>query len=263
MIRVAAVGDIHYDRKSRDTLKEEFSHLSERADLLLLAGDLTQAGYVEEAEALARDLVSARVPIFAVLGNHDFHQNQEKEIQAMFHGYGIKVLEGETAVVEVGGARVGIAGIKGFGGGFSGACVTEFGEPETKAFALHARRQADLLQTCLHSLDVELKIALMHYSPIEATLVGEKREIYPFLGSYLLAEAIDENAADAVFHGHAHLGTEKGATPAGVPVRNVALPVIRHAYHVYTFSPSRRAFRDKSMELNAGAPVQSKTAPVR
>jgi Icc-related predicted phosphoesterase len=138
---------------------------------------------------------------------------------------------------------VGVAGIKGFGGGFFGACVTEFGEPETRNFAHHARVQAEILKENLLALDTEYRFALTHFAPVDGTLLGEKREIYPFLGSYLLAEAIDSAHVDAAFHGHAHHGVERGMTPGGVPVRNVALNVIRHAYNVYTFEHKATALK--------------------
>jgi Icc-related predicted phosphoesterase len=239
VIRVAAVGDVHYDRAGRDRLRQAFQDLGSRADLLLLAGDLTQAGTVEEAEALGHDLRGTPVPMFAVLGNHDYHAGQEGEIAAALRSAGVVPLDGVSAWLEVRGRRVGVTGLKGFGGGFGGACCTEFGEPETKAFARHAKEQAERLRTSLAALDSEYRFVLVHYSPIDGTLLGERREIYPFLGSYLLAEAIDREGADGVFHGHAHFGTERGHTPGGVPVRNVAQPVIRHAYNVYTFEKHR------------------------
>ncbi|MCM2323694.1 MAG: metallophosphoesterase [Oligoflexia bacterium] len=250
MIRVAAVGDLHYDRRSRPELKRYFSTLSARADLLLIAGDLTQSGSVEEARALAADLEGVSAPVILVLGNHDFHQNQDREILELFRRRGIKALEGDSLVLELHGIRVGVVGLKGFGGGFFGACITDFGEPETKQFARHARVQADLLCEKLQALDTEFKFALLHFSPIEGTLLGEKREIYPFLGSYLLAEALDAAGADAAFHGHAHHGVERGATPGGIPVRNVALTVIRHAYNVYSFDMPRRT-QERPRELHA------------
>jgi Icc-related predicted phosphoesterase len=235
VIRVAAVGDIHYDRHPRRDLRAHFAALSERADLLLIAGDLTQAGTPEEAAALISDLREVRIPIATVLGNHDFHSDLQEEITDMLREIGVTVLEGQNAVFEVRGMSVGVAGIKGFGGGFFGACVTEFGEPETRSFAHHARVQAEILKENLLALDTEYRFALTHFAPVDGTLLGEKREIYPFLGSYLLAEAIDSAHVDAAFHGHAHHGVERGMTPGGVPVRNVALNVIRHAYNVYTF----------------------------
>lgn len=235
MIRIAAVGDVHYDRNSRERLRRHFKAISERADLLLIAGDLTQSGALEEAQALANDLEHASVPVVSVLGNHDFHQNRQNEIMGVLTKVGVYGLEGTACTFMIKGQSVGVMGLKGFGGGFSGGCVTEFGEPEMKAFAHHCRVQAEILRNGLESLDTEYKFALLHFSPVEGTLVGEKREIYPFLGSYLLAEAIDAVGVDAVFHGHAHYGLEKSWTPGGIPVRNVAQMVIRHAYKVYTF----------------------------
>lgn len=235
MIRVAAVGDVHYDRKSRNRLRNHFHALSEQADLLLIAGDLTQSGALEEAEALVYDLSEVSVPIVTVLGNHDFHQNKQTEILALLRNIGVQALEGGTATFTIRDKTVGIMGLKGFGGGFFGACITEFGEPEMKAFAHHCRIQADVLRVGLQNLKTDYKFALLHFSPVEGTLLGEKKEIYPFLGSYLLAEAIDSAAVDGVFHGHAHFGSERSSTPGGVPVRNVAQMVIRHAYKIYIF----------------------------
>jgi Icc-related predicted phosphoesterase len=127
---------------------------------------------------------------------------------------------------------VAVAGVKGFCGGFVGA-ASEFGEPEMKAFAALARISAAALERALDSVEADLKIALVHYSPIEATLVGERPEVWPFLGSYLLAEAVDRAGADICIHGHAHGGSERGVTPGGVPVRNVAQAVIKKAYALY------------------------------
>jgi Icc-related predicted phosphoesterase len=235
VIRIAAVGDVHYDRNSRKRLLPYFETLSEKADLLLIAGDLTQSGAVEEAEALAHDLSFANVPVISVLGNHDYHQNRQDDIMEVLESAGVTALEGDSTTLNVHGQSVGIVGLKGFGGGFAGACVTEFGEPEMKAFAHHSRVQAEILRQGLESLKTDYKFALLHFSPVEGTLIGEKKEIFPFLGSYLLAEAIDSAKADAAFHGHAHMGVEKSSTQGGIPVRNVAQMVIRHAYKVYTF----------------------------
>jgi Icc-related predicted phosphoesterase len=235
MIRIAAVGDVHYDRVSRNRLRAHFLSLAGRADLLLIAGDLTQSGSREEAEAVVHDLEGLPVPVVAVLGNHDYNLHQEETIRQLLRSSGVYVLEGSSVTFEIGGTSVGIAGLKGFGGGFFGACVTDFGENEVKAFARHARLQAEILRRELHQLRTEYRFVLLHFSPIEGTLLGERKEIYPFLGSYLLAEAIDDVGADGAFHGHAHFGTEKGETPGGIPVRNVAQPVIRHAYNINSF----------------------------
>ena len=236
MIRVAAAADVHFGLDSAGTLRPRLEHLPERADLLLLAGDLTRCGEPSEAAVLAAELEGLPLPVVGVLGNHDYHADAADQVTGVLEAAGVTVLEGGTTVVEAGGARIGVAGTKGFGGGFVGACGSEFGEPEMKAFMAHTRGLAERLTRCLDDLEgTDLRLALLHYSPVEATLVGERLEIYPFLGSYLLAEAVDTGGADLVLHGHAHRGTEHGVTPGGVPVRNVAQPVLRHAYHVYCF----------------------------
>jgi Icc-related predicted phosphoesterase len=173
--------------------------------------------------------------VVAILGNHDYHRNKESDIRAVLTDVGVTMLEGNTVTFNVRGHSVGIAGVKGFGGGFGSGFCPEFGEPETKAFALAGKRQAQIIRDLLRSLNTDYKFALLHYAPVEHTLLGERREIYPFLGSYLLGEAIDQAGANAVFHGHAHYGTERGNTHGGIPVRNVAQMVIKHAYHVYSF----------------------------
>jgi Icc-related predicted phosphoesterase len=254
VIRIAAVGDVHYDRSSRNRLRHYFEALEGKADLLFLAGDLTQAGTLEEARALAADLAAAPIPVISVLGNHDYHSNQTDQIRKTLTDARVTLLEGQSAEFEINGATVGVMGLKGFGGGFGGACCTEFGEPETKAFARHAKAQADLLREGLAALQTDFRFVLLHYAPIDSTLLGEKRELYPFLGSYLLAQAIDEVGADCVFHGHAHYGTERGNTPGGVPVRNVAMMVIRHAYNIYNFErPHEWAASPTSAVTGTGA----------
>lgn len=240
MIRVAAVGDIHMGRDSAGMLRPHFERLGDHADMLLLAGDLTRFGEQDEAAVLVDELEGIAVPVVAILGNHDFHADQEEIIEKMLRDAGVTVLGGTTTELEVDGVSVGIAGSKGFGGGFAGASGSEFGEREMKAFMHHTREISAELNGCLEGLRTDLRIALLHYSPIEDTLQGERLEIYPFLGSYLLAEAIDEAGADLVIHGHAHRGREKGTTPAGIQVRNVAQPVIRHAYAVYCFEDGHR-----------------------
>lgn len=236
MIRIAAVGDLHYDRRSSGKITQHFPHLNGTADLLLLAGDLTQIGSVEEISVLADDLAESPIPVVAVFGNHDYHSNQEEKLSEILTRVGVTVLEKSAVTIDINGSSVGVMGLKGFGGGFMGACASDFGEREMKEFIRFTKAQADALRKGLDDLNTDYRIALTHYSPIENTLLGEKREIYPFLGSYLLAEAIDEGGADIAFHGHAHHGVEKGVTPGGIPVRNVALPVIRHAFNVYALN---------------------------
>ena len=235
-IRVAAVGDVHVGRDTRAFPDGRLDQLHDQADVLLLAGDLTQHGYAHEAGVLAGELLGLRLPVVAVLGNHDYHQGDESRIRAELERAKVIVLEGQSTVLHVSGMEIGIAGAKGFGGGFSGACGSDFGEDEMKAFMRHSRARADALYAALEGVRCDVKIALTHYAPTKHTLLGERLEIYPFLGSYYLAEAIDRTGCTAAFHGHAHAGTERGITPGGVPVRNVARPVIKHAYKVYTLS---------------------------
>lgn len=233
MIKIAATADVHFGRDSAGTLRPHLEHLSERADIFLIAGDLTRCGEPEEAKVLASELEGVDVPTVAVLGNHDYHSDHSDEIKDIMQSCGVRVLEGEHHVFEQDGHRVAVVGAKGFGGGFAGACGSDFGEPEMKAFIRHTKDIAERIETLLRQDEADTRIALLHYSPVEETLRGERLEIYPFLGSYLLAEAIDHAGADFVLHGHAHNGTEIGMTPGGVPVRNVAQSVIRYAYGVY------------------------------
>jgi len=238
VIRVAAVGDVHVGRDSRGRLAPAFETVDDHADLLLLAGDLTQVGTEDEAAILADELRGVSVPIVAVLGNHDLHSDQTERVVSAIEAAGVQVLEGEAATFKFDGSTVGIAGAKGFGGGFAGACASDFGEPEMKEFIRHTLERADRVEEALDDVgDADVRIALLHYAPVKDTLLGEKLEIYPFLGSYLLGEAVDRAGADLVVHGHAHHGTEKGLTPGGIRVRNVAHPVIGRPYNVYCLGP--------------------------
>jgi Icc-related predicted phosphoesterase len=234
VIRIAATADLHAGLDSLGKIRPRYEDLGERADILLLAGDITRRGTEEEGKVLAEELRGLPVPAVAVLGNHDYHSGQQDQIRRLLEDAGVYVLEGEAVTLDVRGKRLGIAGTKGFGGGFPGASASEFGEDEMKAFVGHTRAVAERLEKALRGLDADVRVALLHYSPVEATLSGERLEIYPFLGSYLLAEAIDRAGADLVLHGHAHRGSEKGVTPGGIHVRNVAETVIGHAYNVYT-----------------------------
>ena len=234
MIRVAAVGDIHLGLDSAGRYRPHLENLAERADLFVLAGDLTKRGTAAEADVLVDEIGDLGVPTFAVLGNHDFESDAEDKLVDRLNDGGVQVLEGDAVTCEVDGVTVGIAGAKGFGGGFPGACGSEFGEPEMKAFMRHSAVAANRLEAALRKVeDADVRVAVMHYAPVESTLEGERREIYPFLGCYLLAEAVDRVGADLAVHGHAHAGARAGATPGGVPVRNVAQPVIRTAYKLF------------------------------
>lgn len=234
MIRVAAVGDVHYDRNSRGRLSRHWKDLEGKASALLIAGDLTQVGHEDEVSALAADLAECPVPVIAVLGNHDYHMDQVDNLKRLLYEARVQVLDHSSTTFECAGKTVGVFGLKGFGGGFIGASCSDFGEQEIKTFIHTTKNAARDLLVGLHALQTDYKIALMHYSPTAETLLGEKKEIYPFLGSYLLAEALDAGGANVCFHGHAHKGIEHGATPGGIPVRNVALPVIGQAFKIYS-----------------------------
>ena len=238
MIRIAAVGDIHFGEDSAGTLRPYLGDLGERADVLLIAGDLTRRGLPEEAKIVADELADLPVPVVTVLGNHDLHSDCGPELRAALTDVGVRVLDGETEVISCEGGRLGIAGVKGFGVGFAGGSCSDFGEPITRQYFAHARDEACRLEQLLTDLDgmVDARVALMHYAPVEDTLVGEPPVIWAFLGSYLLGEAVDRGGADLAVHGHAHRGSEKGRTPGGIAVRNVAQPVISSAYHLYTLN---------------------------
>ena len=240
MIRVAAIADVHFSEDSRGRLRDHWRHLQEAADVLLIGGDLTTHGERDQARVLAEELAVVGVPVVIVLGNHDYHSDDEDGVREELERAGAIVLEGESTTLKINGVTLGVAGAKGFGGGFAGACGSAFGEREMKAFVHHTERIAARLHDELNNLRADYRVALLHYSPVKETLAGERLEIYPFLGSYLLAEAIDEAGADLAIHGHAHLGHEKGVTARGVPVRNVALPVLRRAYAVYNLDKHNR-----------------------
>ena len=243
MIRVAAVGDLHYGSRSKPLFQEAYAALIQEADLLLVAGDLTRTGRIEEIESFLEDIRYCRLPIVAVLGNHEYQSGHDRKIVDHLQSAGVEVLEGRGVRLELRGVKLGVAGIKGFGGGFAGACGSEFGEPEMKAFAAHSRAQGRRLHEALEGLerlDCDSVIALTHFSPVEGTLFGERREIFPFLGSDHLAEPLDTFRVDLAIHGHAHRGREQGFTSGGVPVRNVAYPVIRVPYRVYSLEPRTR-----------------------
>jgi Icc-related predicted phosphoesterase len=242
LIRVAAVGDLHFGLDSAGSYKPLVEALPGCADVLLVAGDLSQHGAPEEFRVLAEELAGLRVPVVTVFGNHDYHLHAEDENRRILEEAGVVVLEGESYVLDLPAGRLGVAGIKGFCGGYAGACGAEFGEPEMKDFIGKTKRDADALAVALDSIAAcDVRVAMTHYSPIKGTLVGEKLEIYPFLGSYLLGEVIDDAKVDLAVHGHAHKGTERGVTPGGIAVRNVAMPVIRTGYHVFTFGPEAEA----------------------
>ena len=241
MIRIAAVGDVHVGEDSDQRFEPWIERVCAEADVLLLAGDLTRSGAPSEAARLAEELARISIPIVTVLGNHDYQAEKEEEIGKILTDVGVTVLEGDGVVLPIGEKKLGIAGTKGFGGGFLGACGSDFGEPEMKTFVRLTKRLASALEEQLRALEADARVALLHYSPIAETLGDERLEIFPFLGSYLLAQAVDASGADLVLHGHAHKGREAGVTPGGIPVRNVARSVIKRPYKIYRLGESPRA----------------------
>lgn len=233
-IRIAAVADLHYGKQSQGTLQALFSQISERADVLVLPGDLTDYGLAEEARVLVRDLTACvKVPIVAVLGNHDFESDQAQEIAHILTEAGVHVLDGDS--VEVLG--VGFAGVKGFAGGFGRGTLGPWGERAIKVFVQESVNEALKLESALARLKTRHRIAVLHYAPVQATVEGEPLEIYPWLGSSRLEEPLTRYQVSAVVHGHAHKGAAEGRTTTGIPVYNVAIQVLRARY------PDQPAFR--------------------
>ncbi|OHV39989.1 MULTISPECIES: metallophosphoesterase family protein [Pseudofrankia] len=239
MVRIAAVGDLHVTTGAAARLRPLYQRAADVADVLLLAGDLTEDGDTDSAAEVCDLFGGLDLPVIAILGNHDYDRGEEAMFTEMLTAAGVTVLEGSSTVVDTAGGQVGIAGVKGFPGGFTGCAAAAHGEQEMKIFARLAETAGGALRDALERLDVDLRVVLTHYAPIRETLVGEPLELYPFLGSHLLGAAIDgEPAPDRrpvalALHGHAHYGTEVGATPAGTPVRNVAAPVIGAPFAVY------------------------------
>lgn len=227
--RIAAVGDIHVRETDKGKWTSYFKAVSEKADILLLCGDLTDTGHLNEAEILAEELKVCSIPIVGVLGNHDYERDQQKTIKKMMEKEGVHMLDGESVVI----GGIGYAGVKGFGGGFDKYMLSMFGEQGLKQFVQEAVDDALRLDRALAHLDSEYtdlkKIVITHYAPIKATVIGEPEEIFPFLGSSRLVEPINRRQVLATFHGHAHVGTLEGTTSAGVKVFNVAKPILQKA----------------------------------
>jgi len=217
-----------------------FSQVSAHADILALCGDLTDRGDPEEARQMAKALGSVTVPIVAVLGNHDYECGKVSEITRILCDAGVRVLDGDAQEV----LGVGFAGVKGFAGGFGRGALGPWGEPLIKQFVREAVDEALKLETALSRLRTARKVALLHYAPIAATVEGEPREIYPYLGSSRLEEPLGRYPVDVVFHGHAHHGAPQGRTMGDVPVYNVSMMLLQRTY------PDRPAFR--VVELQVG-----------
>jgi Icc-related predicted phosphoesterase len=222
-MRIAATADLHFNPHSYATLQDQFERVRNDADMLVLAGDLTNYGQAAEMEPLLNVLVRLRIPTIVVLGNHDYESGKEEELCRMIVSAGIKLLDG-TAYERDG---VGFAGTKGFVGGFGRGMLTAFGEREIKQFVQASIDEALKLERAMSQLRARKRVVVLHYSPIAETVQGEATEIFPFLGTSRLAEVIDRHGADLVVHGHAHHGKTDGRTPAGVAVHNVAISLLQ------------------------------------
>ena len=222
-MRIAATADLHFISPRYSAIQEQLAQVRDQADLLVLAGDLTNYGKPAEMEELLKSLGRSRIPIVAVLGNHDYESGSQSILTRMLTDEGINVLDG-TAYERDG---VGFAGTKGFPGGFGRGALTAFGEPEVKAFVQAAIDEATKLERAMSQLRTEKRVVVLHYAPVAETVQGESPEIFPYLGSSRLAEVIDRHGADMVLHGHAHHGSLDGKTTAGIRVHNVALPILQ------------------------------------
>ena len=226
-VRVAAIGDVHCTKTSQGALQPLFQQINENADILLLCGDLTDYGLPEEAQVLAKELTtSLKIPVVAVLGNHDFESDQVQEVQRILGDVGVRVLDGEGCELH----GIGFAGVKGFAGGFGQRALEPWGEGSIKRFVHEAIDEALKLEKALSRLQTAQRIVVLHYSPIQGTVEGEPPEIFPFLGSSRLEEPLNRYPVTAIFHGHAHHGSPEGRTQRDVPVYNVALPLLRRVF---------------------------------
>jgi Icc-related predicted phosphoesterase len=255
-LRVAAIGDVHVSRHSQGSFHQLFTQISSTADVLALCGDFTDYGLPDEARILARELtVAVTIPVVAVLGNHDYESGKQHEIRQILSDAGVKVLDGEATEIE----GVGFAGVKGFAGGFGRGALGPWGEHAIKLFVQEAVDEALKLEAALARLRTHRRVALLHYAPIRGTVEGEPLEIFPYLGSSRLEEPINRYRVSAVFHGHAHRGTSEGRTSAGVPVYNVAMPLLTRLH------PDRAPYAIVDLPLHAepGPPAgQPPTGPL-
>jgi Icc-related predicted phosphoesterase len=227
IVRIAAMSDIHVTKTSQGALTSVFAQVSERADVLVMCGDLTDYGLPEEARVLAREVATAlRVPCVTVLGNHDFEAGKAEEVRQVLTDAGVTVLDGDACEIQ----GVGFAGVKGFCGGFGRGALGPWGEDIIKLFVREAVNEAFKLESALARLRTPHRVALLHYSPIRATVEGEPLEIFPYLGSSRLEEPLARYPVSAVIHGHAHNGALEGKTSSGVCVYNVAMPLLKKCW---------------------------------
>ncbi len=242
-VTLALVADLHCRTDLAEELRRGLEPVNDQADILVMGGDLCNMGRLEEGRTLQQVLRDVRIPMVAVLGNHDYHTGNADELVRMLQDSGVCVLRGTSCEVNVEGTRVGFVGAKGFCGGYGTYCLTPFGEDGIKDFVGETRRDADALDAGLQAMESDYRVVLLHYAPIRNTLFGEPTELFPFLGSSILAEPIDKHGCDLVVHGHAHHGVENGETQGGIPVKNVAMPVIKASYILHPLEAHRRRHR--------------------
>jgi Icc-related predicted phosphoesterase len=251
VVRLAALGDVHYSKSSQGSLQPLFTQIAETADILGLTGDLTDYGLAEEARILAKDLAPVKIPVVGVLGNHDFESGEERDISRILTDVGVHMLDGDTWEFR----GVGFAGVRGFCGGFGRGALGPWGESIIKAFVHEAVQEALKLESALARLTSDHRIVLMHYAPIRETVEGESPEIFPFLGSSRLEDPLSRFDVTAVFHGHAHKGAPEGRTHTGIPVYNVAHSVLKANY------PDRPPFR--LFEVHTKSTTEPGVTPIR
>jgi Icc-related predicted phosphoesterase len=221
-VRIAAVGDLHYDSARTLNFRDMFASINKRADMLVLCGDMTTHGKPEQMRGFVEELAGLDIPIISVLGNHDHEVGADAEVAAILKDRGVHVLDGDVAEID----GVGFAGTKGFCGGFGRGALAPFGELLIKEFVQASLDEALKLENALRTLHTDVKVVVLHYAPIMETIIGEPEVIFPFLGSSRLLGPIETIGANVVFHGHAHHGTLEAKTPSGIPVYNVALPIL-------------------------------------
>jgi Icc-related predicted phosphoesterase len=225
LLRIAAIGDLHYDASKPGALVDLLGTANREADVLVLCGDLTTHGRAEQMRGFVEELSGVEIPIVAVMGNHDYEAGEFEACITLLRARGVHLLDGDSIVID----GVGFAGVKGFCGGFGRGALAPFGEPEIKQFVQVALDEAIKLENALRSLPTETRVVVLHYAPIIETVLGEPEVIFPFLGSSRLLQPIETIGASVVFHGHAHHGSREALTPAGIPVYNVAHPLLKEA----------------------------------
>ena len=239
MVRIAAAGDVHASEATRERVERAFAEVEGEADVVMLAGDLTTTGEPDEAQVLADACRGLTIPIFAVLGNHDFHAGRARDVRAVLEEAGVAMLDRTCRTCEIAGLEFGVVGTKGFVGGFPGSALPDFGEPLLREIYAETTREAEAIADGLKAIvHCDLRVVLLHYAPIEATIVGEPPGIHVLLGSDRLATPIAEYGADLVLHGHAHAGSFEGSI-GQVPVYNVAVHVTGRDFWIFDLEGAR------------------------